>query len=74
VVVLYAGTHGFLDPIPVADVRRYEHELLDWFRARHGSVLDDIRSSGAVRDEDGLRAALEDFAGQFTATETDDAG
>src|SRR5262245_42828934 len=27
VVVLYAGTRGYLDPIPVADVRRFEGEL-----------------------------------------------
>src|SRR6266480_1247626 len=30
VIVIWAGGNGFLDPIPVADVRRFEAELLDY--------------------------------------------
>ena len=33
VVSLYAGTNGYLDPIPVEDVPRYERELLEWMRS-----------------------------------------
>jgi F-type H+-transporting ATPase subunit alpha len=69
VVVLYAGTHGYLDPVPVKDVRRYETELLEWARATHSSVLDDIRTSGKL-DEDALKAALDAFADVFEPTET----
>ena len=39
VVSLYAATHGHLDPVPVSEVRRYEAELLEWFRARHARRL-----------------------------------
>src|SRR5207245_1414611 len=45
VVSLYAGTRGYLDPIPVADVRRFEMELLTWFRTRHREILDAIRTT-----------------------------
>src|SRR3989441_2160936 len=48
VVVIFAGTNGYLDDIPVADVKRFEAELLDWFLTRHRDVLDGIRSSGAL--------------------------
>ena len=41
---LYAGTNGFLDGIPVEDVRRFEDGLLEWFRTRHGDILDGIKS------------------------------
>src|SRR3954449_2948977 len=34
VISLYAGTRGHLDPVPVPDVRRFESELLTWFRTR----------------------------------------
>src|SRR5690606_37580789 len=34
VVSLYAGTRGFLDPVPVVDVTRFESELLQWFQTR----------------------------------------
>ena len=64
VLVLYAGTRGHLDGLDVSDVRRYEIELLDWARARHGSLLDDIKSSGKV-DTDTLDRLLGDFEREF---------
>src|SRR5687767_9941515 len=45
VVSLYAATNGYLDPVPVDEVKRFESELIDWFRGRHRDVLDGIRSS-----------------------------
>src|SRR3546814_12869338 len=50
VVSLYAATNGYLDPVPVEDVSRFEAELLEWFRARHGDVLDSIVSTGDIQD------------------------
>src|SRR5215471_19044906 len=38
VVVIFAGTNGLVDEVPVEEIRRYERDLLDWFRARHGGV------------------------------------
>ena len=69
VVSLYAGTNGYLDPVPVEDVRRYEAELLDWFRARHGDVLEGIRTSGNIADMDAFEAGLKGFAEQFQPTD-----
>ena len=43
VVSIFAGTKGYLDDIPVADVRRFETELLEHMRAKHGAVLSGIR-------------------------------
>ncbi len=70
VVVLFAGTRGHLDKIPVSDVRRFEGELLDWMRARHGEVLDGIRSDGTV-DEGQLDEALKTFADDFSPSDAD---
>ena len=55
VVVLYAGTKGYLDAIPVEDVQRYEAEILEWFETRHRDLLDGIRDSGDIADEDALK-------------------
>ncbi len=68
VVVLYAGTHGYLDSVPVADVQRWEGELLDVFRSRNRGLLDDIRSSGKL-DTDALEAALGDFTNVFSPSD-----
>ena len=69
VVSLYAGTNGYLDPVPVEDVPRYERELLEWFRSRHGGLLDGIKSSGNIEDMDAFEGALKGFADQFQASD-----
>src|SRR5271167_2336572 len=38
-IAIYAGTRGWLDEIPVEDVRRFESELLTNFRAQHADLL-----------------------------------
>jgi F-type H+/Na+-transporting ATPase subunit alpha len=48
VVVVFAGTNGYLDDIPVGDVRRFENELLEAFRTRYASLLDEVRSTKAL--------------------------
>ncbi len=65
VLVLYAGTRGYLDRVPIEDVRRFEADLVDWFKARHGGALNAIRESGKIDDQDAFDAALADFAAEF---------
>ena len=43
VVSIFAGTKGFLDDLPVGDVRRFEKELLEYVNARHGAMVAGIR-------------------------------
>ncbi len=66
VVSLYAGTQGSLDQVPVSEVRRFESELLEWFRARHRDILDAIHTTGDIPDEEAFEAALSAFAEQFS--------
>jgi len=66
VVSLMAGTRGYLDPIPVEDVKRFEQELLQHFRTRHPDVLDAIRTTGAIADEDALENGIKAFAETFS--------
>ena len=69
VVSLYAGTRGHLDNVPVGDVRRFETELVEWFRTRHSDILDAITSEGKIPDEDALAEGIKAFAEQFQTTE-----
>jgi F-type H+-transporting ATPase subunit alpha len=66
VVSIYAGTNGFLDSVPVGDVRRFETELLEFMRSRHSSLLADLRTAGVP---EGLEDALREFADQFVSDE-----
>ena len=67
VVSLFAGTRGHLDSIPVGDVSRFETELLEFVGSRHGGLLDGIKSSGNV-DEDELESIIAGFVDQFEPT------
>ena len=58
VVSIYAGTRGHLDDIPVVDVRPFETHLLDTFKTKHSDILDDIRSTGKLVDDDRMKAAI----------------
>jgi len=53
--------------LELADVGRYEAELLEYMRASHADVLNAIRDSGKLEDdtEKNLAAALDEFAGMF---------
>jgi F-type H+-transporting ATPase subunit alpha len=65
VVVIYAGTRGWLDTVPVTDVIRFEAELLTDLRAKHADLLAQIRDTLALPDTDQLDAALKSFLDSF---------
>src|SRR4051795_12274115 len=67
VISIFAGTRGFLDDVPVNDVRRFENELHEWVRSRHPDILDTVRSGGGVPDS--LAEAVDSFKRQFQVTE-----
>jgi F-type H+-transporting ATPase subunit alpha len=69
VVVIYAGTRGYLDAIGVSDVGRFERELLTLMRNEHKDVLDTIRTSKqlAPETEQKLKTVLENFSKRFAA-------
>ncbi len=64
VVVIFAGTRGYLDDIAVGDVKRFESELTEYVRSGHGSMLEEIRSTGLPED---LGDVVEAFKAQFRA-------
>jgi F-type H+-transporting ATPase subunit alpha len=66
VVSLYAATNGYVDATPVTEVRRFEGELLEWFRSRHRDILDGIRADGDIPDVEAFEVAIKGFAEQFS--------
>ena len=65
VLAIYAGTKGWTDSVPVSEVRRFEAELVEYFKGNHPGVLEAIRTTGALPDgeelDKGLAAFLEGF-------------
>jgi F-type H+-transporting ATPase subunit alpha len=67
VVVIYAGTRGYLDAIPVGAIRRFETEFLSAMHDGNQALLDDIRTKKALDEaaEKALREALDKFSKTF---------
>jgi F-type H+-transporting ATPase subunit alpha len=68
VVLIYAGTRGFLDKVNVADVGRYESELVAWLRNKKADLLAAIKSKKDIKAdgiEDKIKAALDEFTEAF---------
>jgi F-type H+-transporting ATPase subunit alpha len=64
VVVLFAGTRGYLDKVPVNNVNAYEAELLTSLRGAGAGILAKINEKKAL-DKD-LEKEIGDFLGNFT--------
>ncbi|MBR2081823.1 MAG: F0F1 ATP synthase subunit alpha [Elusimicrobiaceae bacterium] len=51
VLVLYAGTHGYLDELEVHDVLRYEKELLAYMHTQKQDILDVLNAATELSQE-----------------------
>ena len=74
VAVVWAGTNGHLDDVPVEDVRRFESEYLDFLRREHSGLFSSIVESGKLSEdaEGELESSMTAFKKQFVPS--DDAG
>jgi F-type H+-transporting ATPase subunit alpha len=67
VISLFAGMRGYLDKLAVADVGRFEAELLRAMRSKHADVLETLRSEKQISPatETKLKAILDEFSKSF---------
>ena len=67
VVVIYAGTRGYLDAIATAAVGRFEQEFLGYMHTKHQGLLDSIRTKRELKAEfeTELKEALASFIKTF---------
>jgi F-type H+-transporting ATPase subunit alpha len=69
VIVIYAGTRGHVDAIAVDDVRRFERELRAHFRAKYADLLEQIKTTGELPDEEALDKAIDEVKTGFATAE-----
>jgi F-type H+-transporting ATPase subunit alpha len=67
VVSLFSGMRGYLDKIAIADIGRFEADMLRFMRARQADILVEIRNSKQISQgaEAKLKAALDEFSAGF---------
>jgi len=69
VLIIFAGTNGYLDPLQTSDVARYQKELFAFVESRKPTLLRTLaekkQMDDALREE--ATAALKEFATEFVA-------
>ena len=66
VLVLYAGTRGFLDKVPVKEILRWQDEFLEFVHAKKQALWDKINEARKLNDD--LNAEIESAINEFGAT------
>ncbi|HZU83138.1 MAG TPA: F0F1 ATP synthase subunit alpha [Polyangiaceae bacterium] len=67
IVIIYAGTRGYIDPVDVAHLGAYERGLYDFIEKKYPAIYDNLRKKRTLDEEtEGLlKKALEEFATAF---------
>lgn len=69
VMILYALTRGYLDDIPVEDIRRFESEFYTWLDQQKPVVLEHIKTTGDLPADEDMDKAITDFKKLFVTSE-----
>jgi F-type H+-transporting ATPase subunit alpha len=69
VVVLFAGTQGYLDDLKVADIRAFEDGLYKYLDSAQSALIADLTAKKAIDDDlrSRLHAALKEYSANFKA-------
>ncbi len=69
VMLIYAGSRGYLDNIPVNQIARWSQEFVRYMDTAHPNIGGPIRESGVWNDqvENALKSAIVDFNAGWTA-------
>jgi F-type H+-transporting ATPase subunit alpha len=67
ILILYAGTFGYLDEWPVEAVSDYEKQMLEFMESKHVDLLNEIKEKKDISDEleEKIKAALDEFKAVF---------
>ena len=67
IVLIYAGTKGYLDSLPVEEMHRYEAEFLEAMRTKYDKILHKIRDEKELTDkiDESLAKAIGEFTEEF---------
>jgi F-type H+-transporting ATPase subunit alpha len=67
VMILFAGTFGYLDEVPTDSVSEYEKQMLEFVGTKHPEILKEIKEKAIINDElEGkMKKALDQFKGMF---------
>lgn len=63
VIVLYCGVSGYLDNVPVENIRQFNNEFVDFLKTRHKDVKEELLEKKVIDDD--IKAKLNDTIESF---------
>ncbi len=71
VVSVFVGTNGYLDELPLDDIKRFEKEFLEYVELKYSDLLKSIREEKNLSDSstEGLEKAVKEFLEKFKVSE-----
>jgi F-type H+-transporting ATPase subunit alpha len=69
VAIIFAGTNGYLDDLPLEQCRKFEEELYRFVDNAHRGLWEEIRTKKVLDDalRANLKAVIEEFKARFVA-------
>ncbi len=65
VAIIFAGTAGYLDTIPVPKVKDFEEKLIKLLKDKHSDILKEISGTGVLKSEDKLKEVISAFVTDY---------
>ncbi|MGE5315146.1 MAG: F0F1 ATP synthase subunit alpha [Acidobacteriota bacterium] len=66
IIIIYLGTNGYLDELPVSEIQRFEKEFFEMMDVRHRDLLEELAMKRELTDE--LLSKVQSIAKEFLAT------
>lgn len=68
VVMIYAGTEGLIDRVPVDKVKDFEEKFLKLMRDTHQDIVNEIDQNGVLNDPEALKKIINDYVEEYLST------
>jgi F-type H+-transporting ATPase subunit alpha len=65
VMIIFAGTQGYLDTLPVPKVKDFEERLIKHIKDKHSDILKEISETGVLKSEDKLKDIISAFVKDY---------
>jgi F-type H+-transporting ATPase subunit alpha len=67
VAIIFSGTQGYVDKVPVGKMKDFETKFLAYMRSSHKDLLSEIATTGEMKSENKFRSVTQEFVDKYLA-------
>ncbi len=67
VAIIFAGTQGYTDKVPVAKIKDFERKYIEYMKASHSDLLNEIKTTGEMKNVEKYGAVTQEFVDRYLA-------